>query len=61
MVRKMLEKNILKMGTFNPKPYKKFNRETGKWELVIPEPKEYKSEERSKRNILKVNEKDKAI
>lgn len=32
------------MGMYNPKPYKKLNKKTGKWELVIPEPVDYKKE-----------------
>jgi len=32
------------MGKYTKPPYKKLNRETGKWEWVISEPTEFTSE-----------------
>ena len=47
------------MGLFQKKKYHKFNKETGKFELVTPPPIEYKESNRGGK--LKVNKKNYAI
>lgn len=32
------------MGQITPKPFKRLNKLTGRWELVVPKPIEYKEE-----------------
>lgn len=46
------------MGLLHPKPYKKLNRLTGKWELVIPDPIDYKKELRRTTKLNQIKNKE---
>ena len=36
------------MGQITPKPFKRMNKETGRWELVVPKAIEYNSKDTMK-------------